>query len=379
MLLPRRAVERARCDQDAPLGEPGQRVHRRLAARAPQVQPGRGLLDGETGGREPLLQLPASLLVPAALREHRGVVGQCRHSGGLDGARHDQTEVFAQRHQTVDQGGIAGDEAEPVTGQVAALGQRMHREQAGGVAVAHVGVQDRQRRRIPAQIEVALVRRDEHVVGARPLHDGAQLLEVEYPPGRVGRRIQPDHADAARRDGLPAGGLPAGGRSEHTGRGQRAGQVGAQHLGARHPGAHLIGGIGQVRDDDDIAGTQPELCRERGHQLLRADRRQHVLRVDIDAVRTVQPCGVRGAQRARAVHLRVAGRVGRVGQCGADGHRDPIDRGADGQVHQTVRVLGSARLRRGDRVPRKVRQGDRGAAAWCAGFRHGNRGAPLSR
>ncbi len=72
----------------------------------------------------------------------------------------------------------------------------MHGQQTGMVAVAYRGMQERKRLGIPSQAEVALVGRHQRAALAGPADDLAQMIDAEYPAGRIARRV---HIDQCRR------------------------------------------------------------------------------------------------------------------------------------------------------------------------------------
>jgi len=135
------------------------------------------------------------------------------------------------------------------------------------------------------------------------------------------------------------------------------GPVGPEERGPGDPGPHLVGGVGQLRDDDGVARPDAQQRRQPRDQFLRADRGQHRDGIDGDAEAPQQGAGDRGAQRGGTVGGGVARFVGgRSGQRGPDGGRDRVDRRADGQVDDAVGMRGGEGLVLGEGVPGEVRQ-----------------------
>ncbi len=198
-------------------------------------------------------------------------------------------------------------------------------------APAHLRVEDGDRVGLPAQLQVALVADQQRAVLPGPLDGAAQLLRVQYPAGRVGRRVHPEQA--------------------HPGAVQLVHRVVLDRLGAAQARAHLVGRVGQPRVGDLVAGAEAELGRQPGHQLLGADGRQDGLRADPGADAPVQPAGDRLSQLQRAPDGRVARRVGVRGQRLLDHLGDRVHRGADGEVADAARVGQGGRLVRLQLVP----------------------------
>src|SRR5215475_10453345 len=82
----------------------------------------------------------------------------------------------------------------------------MHREQALGRAVTDIGMQNRHWFGVPAELDVALVARDDGAVLARPLDDLAHVFDWENPSGWVGWRVEPHQPNSCPVSG--AVGLP---------------------------------------------------------------------------------------------------------------------------------------------------------------------------
>ena len=140
-------VEFARRDQDAQLGQP---LHGRPAVQAgmdgPQVQPGLRVDDGPArrlqAGRSRARRAAYLARCSAACSSSDSAAAMAACTGrGHDHAR----RACGLSSSSAIRCRVAGDEPGPVTGQVGALGQRVHREQAVVRAPADVRVQHRQR------------------------------------------------------------------------------------------------------------------------------------------------------------------------------------------------------------------------------------------
>ena len=245
--------------------------------------------------------------------------------------------MLADGEQLGHQGLVAGHEPGAVAGQVGALGQRVQGQQTGQVAAGDRRVQDRDRLGVPAELAVALVGGDDRPLRPGPVDPAAQLGGVQDLPGRVGRRVEPDQGRS----------LVHGGRV-----------VGSQDAAAGDPGTDLVRRVGHGREHDQVIGSQPQQGRQPGHQLLGADDGQRRGRG--------QPC--RSPPRRQVGRYRlpqgagtggegVAGTVGGPGQGLPAELRGRVDRGADREVDDPVRVLAGPGLGPGQRVPREVGQG----------------------
>ncbi len=192
-------------------------------------------------------------------------------------AGHDQAEVLADGQQLADHGRVAGDERAAVAGQVGALRERVHGEDALERAAVDVGVEHRDRLGLPGALEVALVGDQQGSALAAPVDDLAQVVRRQHPAGRVGGRVHPDEGRVARAD-----------------RGER---VGGHDVGAGQRGSDLVGRVGQGGSDDEVAGAETELGRQPRDQLLGADRREH----------PVEPEAGDAEAAGEPVHARLAG------------------------------------------------------------------------
>ncbi len=217
-------------------------------------------------------------------------------------------------------------------------------------------VQQRRGDDVPAQLHVALVGDHRHAALAPPGDPGPQLLRREDPAVRVARGVQPHQhrvGDVLGRD------------------------VAAQHRQPGQDGAHLVGRVGHLGDDDGAAAraaraaAQAEQGRQQRDQLLgphRGDDRGHgAQRVgQRHAQPALQPAGRRRPQVDAAQRGRVAGGVRAGGQCRPQHVRGRVHRRADGQVDHAPGVLARPRAGRAQRVPGEVRQ-RAGAHSPCGG------------
>ena len=140
------AVELPRRHQDPALGEPARRCPSTARRGSPT---GRATPPSGRSGSRPPRAPPAARYAGRVARVLLGdvlVVVEGRLHRHLLRPGHLQPEVLAHREQLADHGGVAGHERAPVAGQVGPLRQRVHREDAGRVAVADVGVQHADRR-----------------------------------------------------------------------------------------------------------------------------------------------------------------------------------------------------------------------------------------
>ena len=171
---------------------------------------------------------------------------------------------------------------------------------------------------VPPELGVALVAHDDgaELVGARPR--GSQLVDREHATVGVAGRVQPHEARLVGPLGRVVG-------RERTGPGEQR--------------ADLVGRVRRSRVHDDVALAEPEHERQQGHELLRADGRQHGCRVETrDAAATRVPRDDRLAELGRADGLRVGVRVGREGEGVAHHVGGRVDRRADGQVDDAALV-----------------------------------------
>ncbi len=265
-----------------------------------------------------------------------GVAQQGRH-GGLDRRGHDQPGVLAHLQQRADHGRVAGDEAGAVAGGVRPLGERMDGEQAVQRAAVDPRVEDGDRLGLPAELAVAFVAGQHGARLAGGRDPGAGLVRVEDAAVRVGRGVDPDQPRLER--------------------GDRGRVVAGHRVRPRDPGAHLIGRVGDLGVHHSVCAGQAEQGGQPGDQLLGADHRQHA--VVGQAGRPPaggQVADDRGPQRGRAPGERVARGVRGLPQrlLGELGGR--VDRGADREVDQAVRMRGRQCAGVRQRIPGEVRQ-----------------------
>ena len=302
-------------------------------------------------GHQSVAQPRTARRVPGPLRRDVGLVAEGRHHRRLHRRGHDHAGVFADRQQFRDQladhrrrsrpGSPPGWTAWTASAPPAGRCSRRRRPRRTGSTPAW----------LPAQRQVALVAGHHDTALARPGDHLAQVLHRQHLAGRVGRRVDPDQAYPRIRA-------------------ERGERVGPDHRGAGQLDPHLVRGVADRRDRHDVTRADPEQRRQPGHQLLRADRRQHADRAGGTA-RRGHPRGDGCSQRGRARRQRIARSVGRVGQRGADQRRDRVDRRTDRQVHDAVRVCRGHRLRRLEQIPGEVGQLGRQRHCGQCSFRSG--------
>ena len=113
---------------------------------------------------------------------------------------------------------------------------------------------------LPGALEVALVGDQDRAALAAPVDDLAQVLGRQHPPGRVGRRVQPEQRGPLRAE--------------------RRQRVGGDGPGAGQRRADLVGRVGELGVDDQVSGADAEVDGERRDQLLRADHGQHLVEAE---------------------------------------------------------------------------------------------------
>jgi hypothetical protein len=337
MLTPAGAVELARRDQDAALGEPGHGVAARLTAGGPQVQPRLRVLDRQSGrlhgGQEDVAAAGIPIPLPALVL----VIGQCGDHRRLHRRGHHHAGVPAHGEEFSDHVRIARHETRAVTGKRAALRQRVRGQQARVVAARHLVAKQRHRFGIPAQADVALVGDHQSAALAGPADHLAKVVGAQHAAGGVARRIDVDERRPSRAE-----------------LGQR---VSEHHLCTRHPSADFVGGISEFGNNDDIVVTKAKQRRQPGDQLLSADHRQHRVGCQTgDPIPAAQRRHRGFPQRGCARGRQIAGRGAGRGQRFADQRSDRIDRRPDGQVHDAIGVRTGEHGRVGERVPREHRQ-----------------------
>ena len=251
--------------------------------------------------------------------------------------------MLAAINQVRHQLGGTSNERGTVTGKVRLLRQRIHGKQAGEVAIAHARIQDGRHRltaarlipSAPTKLRVALVGRHHGTEFTRLRHNLTQLLHGTHHAVRVRRGVHPNQLHTAAGVGI-----------------QLVQAVGGHRLGASKTGTHIVGGVRNARVHDHIARAQAQQERQPRHELLRTDRGHDRVRVQTGhAAAARKPLGNSLTQGGGAVSGRVAGCVGGSRQRLANVLRGRVDRGADGQVHRTVRVGGCGYAVGGERLP----------------------------
>ena len=327
------AVEVARRGEDAAAGQPGDALAAGPVLGGPQVERALRVVDAEAGPFEGGAHAGASGRVASALLVDVPLVAEGRDHGGLHRRRDDHAEVLAHGGELVDDRGVAGDEAGTVAGHVRALGQRLHGQQAGDVAVVDRRVEDRACRGVVGELGVALVRGEDRAVLLGEAHPAAQQFERGDGAVGVGGRVDPD---------------------EPRGAGDLVRIVAALGPGAGHEGAHLVGRVGDPGQDDGVAGAERQQRGQPADELLRADGGRHVVLAELDAAPATPQIGDdRLAQRRRAPHGRIAGGLGGGLEGLADDPGRGVDGRADGQVDDAPLVGAGQGPRPGQRVPRE--------------------------
>ncbi len=302
------------------------------------------MTDLETGLDQRRPQGVAASRIARPLLGHVLLVTQRGNHGGLHRRRRDHAGVLAHREQLADQRRVAAHETGTITGQVGPLGERVDGQHAGVVATGHLVGEHRHRLGLPAQRQIALVADHDRVALAGPRDHLAQVLGGQDLPGRVGRRVDPDELH------------PLG-----TDRGER---VGPDHPGAGQAHTDLVRRVADLGDDHLVPRAGAEQRGQPRDKLLGADRGQHP-ELTRGAARPGQPARDRGPQLRGAGGQRVAGRVGGPDEGLPDDRGDRIDRRADREVDDAVRMGGGEGLGRLQQVPGEIRQGRR-QSAQCA-------------
>jgi hypothetical protein len=120
------------------------------------------------------------------------VVVEGRDHRGLHRPGHHQSEVAPHRQELLDDDRVPGDERAAVAGEVGALGQRVHGEDAVERAAVDLRVQHRDGAAplvvvLPDALEVALVGDQQGSALATPVHDLAEVLHGQHLAGGVRR------------------------------------------------------------------------------------------------------------------------------------------------------------------------------------------------
>ena len=249
----------------------------------------------------------------------------------------------AHRQQLTQHRCVAGRERAAVARHVRPFRQRVDRQDALERPVVDVGMQDRRGLALPCVLEVALVGDEERPTLPRPGDHLAEVVGAQNAAVRVGRRVDEDDGGSHRSE-------PDRGIRRH-------------HLALRVPGSDLVRRVGELRHDDQVVGTEPQLGREVADELLGADGRQHLVGDQTrDAEATLQPVDRRLAHGGRAMDGRVAVGVRSFGERFLDRVGSRVDRRADREVDQSVGMSSSDGLRLGDRVPGELREPRRNGA-----------------
>ena len=176
----------------------------------------------------------------------------------LHGGGHEEAGVLADMGKSGDEATIPGDEGGAVAGEVGLLRQRIQGEQAARICAAHLVGKDRWYAGAQVglghrELRVALIGCNDDAPLAGSTNDAAQFLGRKDVAVRIARRIDPHEA----RLGGP-GLRPTVARVRGC---------------ARKACAHVVGGIGRCRVDDDIALPEPQEGGQQRHHLFAADRR----------------------------------------------------------------------------------------------------------
>ena len=247
----------------------------------------------------------------------------------LNGGGHHEARVLTRVHDGGDQRRVAVDEGGAVAREVRLLGQRVQDEEAarvtvadvdiqqGGHALAHIGFG-------PGQGRVALVGNNDSTVGARPRDDSAQLVLAHDVSVGVAGRVQVDEGGLGPRIGV----------RRVNGDGSRSSQAGTD----------VVGRVGNLGNQDGVAGAHAEQEGNPRDGFLRADRGDHAAGADIDHIASRPPSEDRIAHLSGANHRRVAVRVGCLGEGISDERGGVVDGRADAQVTDSPRMCSCARF-----------------------------------
>ncbi len=301
------------------------------------------MLDGEAGRPQRRQQPGPAGGVAGLLLRDVVVVSERGDRRGLHRRRAEQPDVLARLGEGGHRRPVAEREPGAVPGEVAALGQRVQRQQALGRAAGDRRVQHAHRLGVPTQLEVALVAGHQHPVLAGPRDDCAQPLRCQHLAGGVGGRVEPDQRDPRRV--------------------VRGRVVDRDRDAAGEAGARVVGRVGQTREEHLGARLEPEQGGQQRHELLAADAREHLALGELGAEPPGGPADQGAAQRRRPDGERVARRVGRRAQRVLHQAGGRVDRRADRQVDHPARVgTGLVAVRR-EPVPREPGQGGPGRPA----------------
>ena len=195
--------------------------------------------------------VPVALALDGDVR----VVVEGDDAGRLRRAGHHHPDVLAHLLEVADEIGVAGVEADPDAGQVRALRQRVHGDDAVEAVLAGSSPAA-----APRELDVALVGEHRHVVAPAPGGGGGEV--VEAPVGLLGLLT---HSASAR----------SASSSAIASRSRRPASSAARHRPA--PGedrAHLVGRVGRRRVQHGVAvgAAQAQPLRQRADELLGPDR-----------------------------------------------------------------------------------------------------------
>ncbi len=182
-------------------------------------------------------------------------------------------------------------------------------------------LEDAAARRVPGELDVALVAGDEDVVGPPPGRGGAEVVE---PARRVAGRVHPE-AQRSRRVSRVDGGQVDAPRRVHRDRDGAA---------ARERRPHRVGRVADRRVQDRVPfGTaEPQPLRQPGDELFGTDACRDRRWIDGDTEAPRQPACRRFAVGGAAHRRRVAALRPRPRQRVDHRRRWRVGRGADGEV-----------------------------------------------
>ncbi len=316
------------------------------------------MVDAEARGLEGGAQRRTPGRVARVLLLDVSIVVEGGDHGVLLRPGHHQPEVLAHRQELADDGGVAGHEGAAVAGQVGALRERVHGQEALVRPPRDRGMQHRERRGVPAALDVALVADQEHPPFPAPGDDLAQVVGRQHTAGRVGRRVQPEQARSLGSEGRQ--------------------RVGREAAGPGQARTHLVGRVGQRGVDHQVAGTEAEVDGQGGDELLRADHRQDPVEAETaHAVVAREPVDACLASLGQPDGDGIAVGVRCVTQRPLDHGGSRVHRRADGKVDDAVRVGAGALGVLRQLVPGEIREPGRhvrGGHSWFCGGRASMKG-----
>ena len=245
--------------------------------------------------------------------------------------------MLAHLLQVVHQLGVAGVEADPQAGQVRALRQRVHRDHA-----VEPVLEDRARRPVPGELDVALVAEDRDAVAPAPRRGRAEVVERA---GRVARAVDPE-AQGARRVGRVDGVEvePPVGVDRHR-HGPAAGERSrpSRRSGRRPPGRARCRGRACAAAATAAACRRAPSCRRTPRSGRSARRRRSAGRASAAAAVAARACRCTAGSPARCRTTTSAATTA----AGGGSHGVPIEQ-VDDAAGQRVGQRG--RARRGGRT-----------------------------